>query len=77
MSAEDAADGPAGQDGSRRTHPLTPLLTGWKIFAGVIAVIAAQNLAQLVDEFTVRRALLGLGALAIALVIAVDRKSVV
>ncbi|UQN31070.1 PH domain-containing protein [Brachybacterium kimchii] len=71
MSAEDAADGPAGQDGSRRTHPLTPLLTGWKIFAGVIAVIAAQNLAQLVDEFTVRRALLGLGALAIALVIAV------
>ncbi|UEJ83482.1 PH domain-containing protein [Brachybacterium halotolerans subsp. kimchii] len=71
MSTEDAAHGPAGQDGSRRTHPLTPLLTGWKIFAGVIAVIAAQNLAQLVGEFTVRRALLGLGALVVALVVAV------
>lgn len=62
---------PPDASAARRTHPLTPLLTGWKIFAGVIAVIAAQNLAQLVGEFTVRRALLGLGALAIALLIAV------
>ncbi|WP_152353362.1 PH domain-containing protein [Brachybacterium subflavum] len=65
--ADRVSDAPA----ARRTHPLTPLLTGWKIFAGVIAVIAAQNLARLVGEFTVRRALLGLGVLAIALVIAV------
>ncbi|PWH06938.1 hypothetical protein DEO23_08570 [Brachybacterium endophyticum] len=81
---EEAANGPDGSDGSdrsggrndfapttRRTHPLTPLLTGWKIFAGVIAVIAAQNLTQLLEEFTVRRALLGVGALAVALVLAV------
>ncbi|MCL6421827.1 PH domain-containing protein [Brachybacterium sp. JHP9] len=49
--------------GPRRTHPLTPLLTGWKVLAGVVAVLLAQNISALVDEFTWRRALLGGGIL--------------
>src|SRR5699024_8088370 len=63
-------DGPA-EPGStaarRRTHPITPLMTGWKIVVGVIAVLAAQNIAQLVDDFTGRRALIGLAVVAIVL----------
>jgi len=67
-------DGPA-EPGStaarRRTHPITPLMTGWKIVVGVIAVLAAQNIAQLVDDFTVRRALIGLAVLASVVVVAI------
>lgn len=55
----------------RRTHPITPLVTGWKLVVGVIAVIAAQNVAQLLDEFTLRRALLGAGLLLVAALIAI------
>ena len=55
----------------RRTHPITPLVTGWKIVVGVIAVLTAQNIARLAEDFTVQRALIGLGVLAAAVVIAV------
>lgn len=55
----------------RRTHPITPLVTGWKIVVGVIAVITAQNIAQLIDDFTIMRALIGLGVLVVAVIIAV------
>src|SRR5699024_2876576 len=55
----------------RRTHPITPLVTGWKIVVGIIAVILAQNIAVLVDEFTLTRALIGVGVLAAAVVVAV------
>lgn len=58
-------------EGHRRTHPLTPLVTGWKIIVGVIAVITAQNLASLLQDFTVQRALIGLGILAVVLVVAI------
>lgn len=55
----------------RRTHPITPLVTGWKLVVGVIAVIAAQNVAQLLDEFTIRRALIGAGVLLVAALLAI------
>jgi putative membrane protein len=73
----DAPDPAIREDGPRRTHPLTPLLTGWKVIAGVVAVIAAQNLAQLVGEFTVRRALLGAGALVVAFLLAIGFSALV
>lgn len=55
----------------RRTHPITPLVTGWKIVVGIVAVLTAQNIANLVDDFTWGRALAALGILAVAVVIAV------
>lgn len=55
----------------RRTHPITPLVTGWKIVVGIVAVITAQNIARLADDFTWGRALVALGILALAVVIAV------
>ena len=55
----------------RRTHPITPLVTGWKIVVGVIAVITAQNIATLINDFTITRALIGLGLLTVAVIIAV------
>ena len=55
----------------RRTHPITPLVTGWKLVVGVIAVIAAQNIAQLLNEFTLQRALIGAGLLLAAAIIAI------
>lgn len=55
----------------RRTHPITPLVTGWKIVVGIVAVITAQNIARLADDFTWGRALVALGILAVAVVIAV------
>lgn len=58
-------------EGHRRTHPITPLLTGWRIVVGVVAVITAQNLATLLQDFTVRRALIGIGLLVAVVVIAV------
>ena len=27
-------------------HPITPLVTGWKIVVGIIAVLTAQNIAR-------------------------------
>ena len=54
-----------------RTHPITPLVTGWKIVVGLIAVFTAQNVARLVEDFTVQRALIGLGVLAAVIVIAI------
>lgn len=57
--------------GHRRTHPLTPLVTGWRIVVGAVAVLTAQNLAALVGDFTVRRLLIGLGVLGAAVVIGV------
>ena len=81
MSAPDPverpADGPepdAEQSSTaprHRTHPITPLVTGWKIVVGIVAVITAQNIAQLADEFTVRRALIGAGVLVLVLLVAV------
>ncbi|MGY5763631.1 PH domain-containing protein [Brachybacterium sp. DNPG3] len=50
-------------EGHRRTHPITPLLTGWRIVVGAVAVITAQNLASLLQDFTLRRALIGTGVL--------------
>ncbi|WP_193106226.1 PH domain-containing protein [Brachybacterium sp. FME24] len=55
----------------RRTHPITPLVTGWKIVIGVVAVISAQNIARLIDDFTVTRALIGAGVLVAAIVVAI------
>jgi putative membrane protein len=69
------ADGsPAGSTSAaprHRTHPITPLVTGWKVVVGVIAVITAQNVAQLANEFTVRRALIGLGVLVLVVLVAI------
>src|SRR5690625_3970009 len=56
----------------RRTHPITPLVTGWKIVVGVIAVITAQNIARLIEDFTITRALIGAGLLVAAVIIAVE-----
>ena len=66
-----AATEPDPSTPRHRTHPITPLVTGWKIVVGVIAVIAAQNIAQLLDEFTIRRALIGVGVLLAAAIIAI------
>src|SRR5699024_7718497 len=55
----------------RRTHPITPLISGWKIVVGIIAVISAQNIARLNDDFTVQRALIGPGALTPVILIAI------
>lgn len=54
-----------------RTHPITPLVTGWKVVVGVIAVLTAQNIAQLANEFTIRRALIGLGILLLVVLVAI------
>src|SRR5699024_11777813 len=54
----------------RRTHPITPLVTGWKIVVGVIAVITAQNIARLIEDFTITRALIAAGLLVAAVIIA-------
>ncbi|MFQ6484901.1 PH domain-containing protein [Brachybacterium epidermidis] len=55
----------------RRTHPITPLVTGWKIVVGIVAVLTAQNIARLAGDFTWGRALAALGILVVAVVIAV------
>ncbi|ATG52350.1 hypothetical protein CFK38_13090 [Brachybacterium vulturis] len=70
-----SAPAPAAEPGStaarRRTHPITPLVTGWKIVVGVIAVLTAQNIARLAEDFTVMRALIGMGVLVVVVVIAI------
>lgn len=48
----------------QRLHPLTPLLTGWQVVAGAIAILTAQNISELIDEFTLTRLLIALGILA-------------
>src|SRR5699024_812178 len=64
--SSDAAGAPR-----HRTHPITPLVTGWKIVVGIIAVLTAQNIARLLEDFTLQRALIGLAAVAAAVVIAI------
>jgi putative membrane protein len=70
-----SADSTSADGGSaaprHRTHPITPLVTGWKVVVGVIAVITAQNVAQLANEFTVRRALIGLGVLLAVILVSI------
>lgn len=64
--------GPGGLPaGHQRTHPLTPLLNGWKIVVGVLAVLTAQNAAQLAREFTSTRLLLAIMALIVVMLVAV------
>lgn len=58
-------------EGHRRAHPITPLVGGWKIIAGILAVVTAQNLPELLDEFTIRRALIGAGIAVGLMIIAV------
>ena len=65
-ASSDAAGAPR-----HRTHPITPLVTGWKIVVGIIAVLTAQNIARLLEDFTLQRALIGLAAVAAAVVIAI------
>ncbi|ASK66800.1 hypothetical protein CFK39_14395 [Brachybacterium avium] len=62
---------PGATAARRRTHPITPLVTGWKIVVGVIAVLTAQNIARLAEDFTVTRALIGLAMLVLVVVIAI------
>ncbi|MDO5661879.1 MAG: PH domain-containing protein [Brachybacterium sp.] len=59
------------QQPTRRTHPVTPLLTGWKTLAVLVAIIGFQNVSALVREFTVLRALIALGLLLAVLVLAI------
>lgn len=70
-----AQSSPAGQDtgviSHRRTHPITPLVSGWKIVVGVVAVLAAQNIATLLEDFTIRRALIGAGVLIVVVVLTI------
>jgi len=70
-----AQPSPVGQDSGvishRRTHPITPLVSGWKIVVGVVAVLTAQNIASLLEDFTIRRALIGAGVLIVAVIIAI------
>ncbi|MFC7458474.1 PH domain-containing protein [Brachybacterium sp. GCM10030267] len=67
-TAPDAA-APAAE--RRRTHPITPLVTGWKIIIGLVAVVSAQNVARLIDDFTLTRAVIGLAVLAGVIVISI------
>lgn len=71
MSAEPAQVGPTATAGPRRTHPLTPLISGWKVIAAVFGVVTIQNLADLIQEFSVERLLLFIGILAVVLVVTV------
>ena len=67
----DPSDPAAPPTPRRRTHPITPLVTGWKIVVGIVAVISAQNIARLVEDFTVTRALIGAGVLVAAIIVAI------
>lgn len=58
-------------EGHRRTHPLTPLVTGWRIILGVIGIATAQNVVALVQDFTLRRLLIGAAILAAIIVVSV------
>ena len=69
--AAPTATEPRPETPRHRTHPITPLVTGWKIVVGVLAVLTAQNIAQLLNEFTLQRALIGAAALVVAAVIAI------
>ncbi|MBB5831747.1 PH domain-containing protein [Brachybacterium aquaticum] len=54
-----------------RTHPITPLVSGWKVVVGIVAIITAQNIAQLAAEFTIQRALIGLALLAVVILVVI------
>lgn len=81
MADADTSPQQPGQDIApaqrRRTHPITPLVTGWKIVIGIVAVISAQNIARLIDDFTVTRALIGAGILVAAIVVAITFSALV
>lgn len=63
---------PSGAEAPRlRTHPITPLVTGWKVVVGIIAVVSAQNIARLINDFSVTKALIGAGVIFAAVVIAI------
>ncbi|MGP9683133.1 PH domain-containing protein [Brachybacterium sp. AOP3-A1-3] len=62
--------------GRRRTHPITPLVSGWKIVVGIVAVVSAQNIARLVNDFSVTKALIGAGVILAAVVIAIVLSSI-
>lgn len=40
----------------RRVHPITPLLTGWKLIAGILALFSIQNLDNVLDLYRALRA---------------------
>ncbi|EWS80597.1 PH domain-containing protein [Brachybacterium phenoliresistens] len=55
----------------RRTHPITPLVSGWKVIAAIVAAVSIQNIGSLVREFTLTRLLIGLGILAVVIVLSI------
>lgn len=55
----------------RRTHPITPLVTGWKVVVGILAIVTAQNVARLVEDFTPQRALLALAVVGGVIVLSI------
>src|SRR5699024_10499199 len=65
------ASSDAAGDPHHRTHPITPLVTGWKMVVRIIAVLTAQNIARLMEDFTLQGALIGRAAVAAAVVIAI------
>lgn len=75
-----ASPAPAPEDGTasavpesafRRTHPITPLVSGWKVIAAIVAAVSIQNIGSLVREFTLTRLLIGLGILAVVIVVSI------
>lgn len=61
----------ADTDPQRRTHPLTPLTSGWKLLTGLLALIVFRHLDELTQEFTWQRALYALALVAGALVLTI------
>lgn len=66
-----------GRVAPRRAHPLTPLLRGWRLLAGIVAIVTAQNLGALLDEFTWDRALIALAAMAGLLVLGIGASAII
>lgn len=76
-AAESTAEEPSSDTAERRrTHPITPLVSGWKIVVGIIAVVSAQNIARLINDFSVTKALIGAGVILAAVVIAIVLSSI-
>ncbi|MFC0674081.1 PH domain-containing protein [Brachybacterium hainanense] len=59
------------ESAQRRTHPLTPFISGWKIILAIVAALSIQNITALVNEFTMSRLLIGLGILAVVIVVSI------
>lgn len=62
---------PVAEAEHRRTHPITPLVTGWKVIAALLAAVSIQNIGSLLRDFTLTRLAIGLGVLAAVIVVAV------